>query len=1174
MANCIVDDIRADNGQPSKLWQDLQKIALDQREALKLYLRAKNDPAFEGERDENGEPRIEDLLDRDDLGFTDRHRMTWGDGNYSLSKKNSEIINAFIEQLQNANDTLLSRLSDKISPEERKNIKTQLDRIQSQIQTLRKNKSAATLEAVAQEQLEQGRKLLEQDDLSFAQLLFGIQMMEAWHYDVSKEALGEKQRKEGNPFNDILSETGKEAETIQERFVNRSWHRALESIKDNSARDEVTMEDLKTLPDEDFVKSLVRQFFDISRIDHPVIQRIYKLMNGAKKRQAGLIRKVVRDLNEAAEGIEDQKALLQVDEDGTYTGGLVHPFSPKFFALRSNAIKKLNNAITNASGRTRAQMEQSRKGAIRQLRKLQDVVDIRFLIDGLDSPDGRSREEYIEELRDRMGTEEADQAVEEAENMWAEYQRRRRGHNDMIDSELADGTANKRDGETNAEYRKRKMAQWEKAKSPLEFIREFKEGKEVAVHNSGHKFVYQTAKPKYRSEQWEGLTQKQKDFARFLTSLYDELFQFLPDHMTDGLQQNFLPEVKKDVVEQLLENGFFAALKNMDEKMFNQMTGEELNTLFGEEESALQNTFQGLGDNTRIPTRFLGDGEEDLDVEDRSMDLVRVTEMFVAMAANYHYMTAVAPETQLLGRLVQEAAEGETGGTMFNMTILDNVEHNVNALLYGNYREDEGSENSFVTGSWAHPIQNFKDKRKARDLEEKAEALDEKREEGEINEEEYVNQRNKLEDQYAELRGKSSSFFQIVESSLGRFTMFKSLALNPRSGIANALFGFLSTSVHSASYQEFTPRELRQAFGIMLNLKQRRSGKVGSLMKNMNILYEIMEIQYGTDQKTQSTRHKWVNRIRKTPYSFMTSTENFIQGLSMVAHMINTKIENVKTVDGDTVTISAWEAFDDSGEWDTSKYERKEGWETIVGPEGESEFFNMADRVTQLNKRLHGNYDVLSPMGMKMTSLGRLLMMFKSWVPEGFAYRFEGESFDEQLGRTVKGSYTSIWDTGMQHGVQGLKDLGIAALRKDFEGENATTNIKEIDIRNARKVLAEMKAYAGLFILMLTLQSMIEDDDDDEAHEYFARYTINTLYRVRQDITFYLDPATATNIVNNPMPVMRTATDFRRAANSSLRALQEPDYRGQPMHNWAKTIPIVRQIPKTQWLGKNLFEER
>lgn len=55
---------------------------------------------------------------------------------------------------------------------------------------------------------------------------------------------------------------------------------------------------------------------------------------------------------------------------------------------------------------------------------------------------------------------------------------------------------------------------------------------------------------------------------------------------------------------------------------------------------------------------------------------------------------------------------------------------------------------------------------------------------------------------------------------------------------------------------------------------------------------------------------------------------------------------------------------------------------------------------------------------------------------------------------------------------------------------------------------------------------------------------------------------------------MRTATDFQRAANTSIRALQEPDYRGQPMHNWAKTIPIVRQIPKTQWLGKNLFQEQ
>jgi len=100
---------------------------------------------------------------------------------------------------------------------------------------------------------------------------------------------------------------------------------------------------------------------------------------------------------------------------------------------------------------------------------------------------------------------------------------------------------------------------------------------------------------------------------------------------------------------------------------------------------------------------------------------------------------------------------------------------------------------------------------------------------------------------------------------------------------------------------------------------------------------------------------------------------------------------------------------------------------------------------------------------------------------------------------------------------------------------------------------------------------MIDDDDEDEASEYMARYTINTLFRVRQDITFYLDPATATEIVQNPMPIIRTATDFQHAAESSLTTLQDPDYRGQPLHNWAKTVPIVRQIPKTQWLAKNVF---
>ena len=1171
MADCIVDDVLADNGNASQLWQDLQRVAIDQREALKLYLRAKNAPVPADERDENGEPRIEYLLDRDDLGLTERHRMTWGNGNFSLSRKNAEIIDAFLTQLGKARKSLLNRLSSKIPLSEKKQLQNQLDRLENQMQTLRENKNAATLESVAQDQLEQARSLLEQEDLSSGQLLMAIQMMESWHFDVTKNALGESQLEdENNPYRQTLQEASGDAQALQEQFVKRAWNQALETIQKKSKRDSVSMEDLQSLPEDDFVQSLLRQFFDISRIDHPVIQRIYKLMNGAKKKQSGLIRQKVSELNEKAEGIEDYEPLFQKDEDGEYTGSLVHPYSPDFFKKRKRAFDILRNATVNTEGKTRAQVQAQRDTAISALRKIQEVVDLRYLVEELESPDNTSREEYIAQLKELMAEDEVEAAVEEALNMWAEYQRRKRAMNDLIDSEFEDGTANKREGESNAEYRRRRMEKFEARYSPVRFIQEFKDGKEIAPHNQGHKFVYHTARPEYRSEQWDSLSQDQQKFATYLSNLYADLFQFLPDHMTEGLQENFLPEVRKDVVEQLLENGFFAALKNMDQKMFEQMTGEELNTLFEEEGDTLPEVFQGIGDDSRVPTRFLGRGE-DLDMEERSKDLVRVTEMFISMAANYHYMTSVSPEVQLLGRLVQEAAQDAEGGSMFNMTVLENVEHTIDALLYGNYREDEGSEDSFVTDSWMHPVKNFKNKREAQELERKADELEQQFEEGEIDEDTYVEKRNEIENEYAELRGKSSSFFQMIESSIGRFTTFKALALNPRSGIANGLFGLLSASVHASSYQEFTPKELRSAWGTMLNLKRRRSAKVGNLMKNMNILYEIAEIQYGTDKKTQSKRHKWVNRVRKTPYWLMTSTESFIQGLTMVAHMMNTKIENVETVDGETVTISAWEAFGENGEWDTSKYKPKEGWETVVGPQEDSQFFEMADRVTQLNKRLHGNYDVLSPMGIKSTALGRLLMMFKSWVPEGFAYRFESETFDEQLGRTVKGSYRSVWDTGMEHGMAGIKELVEAGVWKDFQNENGNLDLKEVDIKNVRKVLAEMKAYTGLFILMLTLQGMIDDDDQDEAHEYAARYTLNLLFRVRQDITFYLDPATATNIVNNPMPVMRTFTDFSRAADSSMKALQDSDYRGQPLSNWAKNIPIVRQIPKTQWLTNNVF---
>jgi hypothetical protein len=53
---------------------------------------------------------------------------------------------------------------------------------------------------------------------------------------------------------------------------------------------------------------------------------------------------------------------------------------------------------------------------------------------------------------------------------------------------------------------------------------------------------------------------------------------------------------------------------------------------------------------------------------------------------------------------------------------------------------------------------------------------------------------------------------------------------------------------------------------------------------------------------------------------------------------------------------------------------------------------------------------------------------------------------------------------------------------------------------------------------------------------------------------------------------MRTFPVFSRTADSSVRALRYPGYRGQLLRDWTKNIPGVRQVPTTQWLISNDFE--
>ncbi len=192
-----------------------------------------------------------------------------------------------------------------------------------------------------------------------------------------------------------------------------------------------------------------------------------------------------------------------------------------------------------------------------------------------------------------------------------------------------------------------------------------------------------------------------------------------------------------------------------------------------------------------------------------------------------------------------------------------------------------------------------------------------------------------------------------------------------------------------------------------------------------------------------------------------------------------------------------------------------------------------------------------------------MLLQFRSWLPEGFAQRFQDEHYDSQLGRDVKGRWVT-------YGTLGFKG-SMTTLTRQILNRDITGDLKPVDVENMRKNLAEIATYIGMMGLMAMLKWSMEDDDDEEKTllgDYIPMMLLNTLYRSYQDIQFYIMPSTFYSILRDPLPVTKTFLDIERAFDGTIRYITDDSYRGQgPLLKWTKTVPLASQGYKTWFIA-------
>jgi hypothetical protein len=234
----------------------------------------------------------------------------------------------------------------------------------------------------------------------------------------------------------------------------------------------------------------------------------------------------------------------------------------------------------------------------------------------------------------------------------------------------------------------------------------------------------------------------------------------------------------------------------------------------------------------------------------------------------------------------------------------------------------------------------------------------------------------------------------------------------------------------------------------------------------------------------------------------------------MVSHLLNQKVDGK----------SLWELTDQNG------IIQAEGYRP-----GEEKYIKLIQRIDQINKRIHGNYDPDSIMPIKQTLLGPMLMQFRSWVPEGLASRYESERFDPLLNRNVKGTVRAVLEGDVETKMRKLANLGVLIM--PLVGRNRNLDqFSEADQEGMRKFAASIRQMMWVYLMVAALRAMDDDNDDPEA-QWMFNYGLNLASRVNNDLNFFNSIRSQRQLTNDILPVAGVIDDvlkFSQAVGQTM----------------------------------------
>jgi hypothetical protein len=1079
----------------------------------------------------------------------------------------TKLISKLEAQHLKVRKSMTSITDPKIRAEKR----IQIQKITEDIEVLKSKVNMEDIAKIGSRQLDWVVSTIKDESPSVTEIMTAYHVTDVWN-NILNIMFGDNASDSIPDLGDELSAVAARGKKMQDILVNGKMRQAIQQLTENRLSESDFTTGLKDMT------VFSAYALSLNRAGSQLVQEIDLFLKNAGRWEEAENNKLTDDLTAfdakvialskkmGFENVTKGRAAIfnmLVQENATGDAfGLVQEFSQNWFderarlrGIRTSTIKKMSEALRDKPKERTENIKRVWRTYWNNIRKVGVFADITELLneDGTVKADiSTERARILNQLGDEVLT---DKMIRHAQHRYQEYLQQLEEFEERIDAKVAEGILTYEQANID-------KTNFKERNSPIRFFNQMKTSVDSDGLNEGDKFAVLYPKrenthfydDKYAAvQQNPALKEIYDDYVKFM----QKFKSYLPLYVQWEMHENFLPVVQAHMLSDMTMKEYIGSM--------NQRVRDSLTATTYEESRK---------DKEDIPIRFIHKDREE--TSSYSRDLTRIAEMFGQMAVHYRHFSQVKDAVDMGEIILKEANQKRVAGVSEGEILTNTLaalKYAKSYMMYKNARQLEGKTTTVLYSM--NPLVQRRIASKVKDL-----MIERNKLEKELLDPpagKTVNDINKEMEQVdielSKIEGQNVYLSKVGDRLIG-INQLKALAFNPVSGFANLAFGMASMAIYANGHKDFNMKQAMTAMQMMTSSTRKyftfgksaspTAQKVLKLMQKTGILGDIVDSQYG-----ESNLPGHQNKLKKSldPYTFLRSSDYYMKGSVLVATMLGTNV----TVDGKEMPV--WEAYDDEG---NLKYPELEGWDaTKIGDAPQWEKFrNRALRISQI---VMGNMDRNSPKLMNKKIIGRLIGQFRaSWLPEGWAARWEDEKNDVQLGRVIKGRYKTYGDIGLSGSTTILlrQFLGMLGGSKNyFEDVYRNTDGKmvsdsEVDMENMRRNFTGMMWTLSLMAATMMLKGLIPDDDEEEGGVREAlMLVLNLSNRVNQDLQFYSSPDVANSLIRNTIPAFDVVNDYIKAVKATQKAIGSEDYDwDDAVLKWTKATPYLNQINRTMYL--------